>query len=203
MIGAVPDAAAAVDADAAVPMDDDAAAAAAAPAPVDSAVDAPAASTMGRPRLEAELDHLMWDRMYVPATTLTVRDLITDAFAYVHSNNMTDHAAKGLFDLLKQYTPHPLRIPTWKAAESLLVKECPVKAQHHIACSYDCEIIKDSIEKMSATKEGKQDLEALKNKSCSICHRPFVDGKGRWNRVRIEYDETGITVLALHSESGS
>lgn len=151
----------------------------------------------GRPRLDIDLAAPVWGPINIPTTDKNIGQLLQSMFTVFNRYNITDAAASAIVDVVKQYTPHPIRIPNWSQAETVLVRSSNIKARHHVACVNDCWIdpraLEDYDSKSDADMEKLELMRGIRRPhprksviNCPICDHPLVDEQRRWNRVSVE-----------------
>jgi hypothetical protein len=107
--------------------------------------------------------------------------LLTDLFSLSNSNNLSQHAATQLFDLLRTHLPPTNTMPNHRHATKMLLNRSPVKARHYAVCQDDC--FMNSQVDLNDPNTLSRDISKLRESKCPHCHKRMADNKGVFYKV--------------------
>lgn len=139
----------------------------------------------GRPRLpEPDMSAPIWPGEV--ASSSSVEALLSRVYGVIVQNNMTDRAAKDVFELLAEFMPSGHTIPNHAMAERMILRHSPVQAKHYVVCLLDC--FKPLVEMTPIENMSDAEIATMKSTTCATCKELPVDAKGRWRKVSCASD---------------
>ena len=131
----------------------------------------------GRPQLvNPSLEAKSWPGAVAAKHTLGA--LLTQLFGTMERNNLTDAAARDMFDLVRQHLPVGNTLPRLAQANRMLINKLEVKAKQFVTCPSDCWMAPKALVDMTASE-----TTALMVQRCPECQLSLTDAKGRWCKV--------------------